>query len=193
MGLNPEVKMKMRCMKLFHAFLALSFLAVACRLPGMLPLTTLPDMETDAEAVLEILNNQGAVRLDALVEERYSEEEYSKPGTLTFTASVTNETPVYFGYGWCAVDEETLIQNFEHIDVRLYFNGELLGSDVVHTFSFTRPDGLLCGDFGVLLSNWEPGEYELQAVAAFDEQINDGLADYDAGDYVFLYNVTAGE
>jgi hypothetical protein len=168
---------------------------LACQLPGMIPLAraSQPDMETDAEALIEVLSGEDWVALQALTEEQYSQEDYSRPGILTFTADVTDDTPVYFSYGWCTVDEATLQQNFEHITVTLSLDGDELGSNVVHPLTFTQVTGLVCLDFGVLLSNWEPGEYELKAVATFDESINDGLADYDAGDYVFVYNVTVKE
>ena len=168
---------------------------LACQLPGMIPLTTQldVDMETDTERVIEVLNSPDWVALQSVVNEQYTEEDYSKPGTLTFTADVTNEQPVYFSYGWCTVDEATLQQNFEHITVTLTLDGNELADNVVHPLSFGQADGLVCLDFGVLLSNWELGEYELKAVATFDEVINDGLADYDAGDYVFVYNVTVSE
>ena len=92
--------------------------------------------------------------------------------------------------GWCAVDEETLRQNFEHIDVKLFINDNELGTDVVHNLTFTSQDNLLCLDFGVLILEWPAGEYKLEAVSTFNEKINDGLADYEAGDYIFVYNVT---
>ena len=34
------------------------------------------------------------------------------------------------------------------------------------------------------------GTYTLEAVSTFNETINDGIADYAAGDYIFVYNVT---
>jgi hypothetical protein len=40
------------------------------------------------------------------------------------------------------------------------------------------------------MSEWPDGTYTLEAVATFDEEINDGMADYPAGDYAFVYNVT---
>lgn len=168
---------------------------LACQLPGMIPLSkaSQPDMETDAEALIEVLNGEDWVPLQALAPEQYTEADYSKPGTLTFTAEVTDEQPVYFSYGWCAVDEETLQQNFEHIIVALSIDGDELGDNVVHPLSFTQSTGLVCLDFGVLFYNWEPGEYELKAVATFDETINDGMADYDEGEYVFVYTVTVKE
>jgi len=40
------------------------------------------------------------------------------------------------------------------------------------------------------MSDWPNGEYKLKAVATFKNKINDGMADFAAGDYVFEYNVT---
>ncbi len=168
---------------------------ISCLLPGMIPLESeptgpMPVMETNTDAVIETLNGTNWVRLDALVQEQYTEADFSKPGTLTFTATVTNDKPTYFSYGWCTVDEETLVQNFEHIIVKLYINGDELGNSVVHSLSSRRTDGLVCNEFGALLSDWPAGEYQLKVVAIFDQKINDGIADYQAGDYVFEYNVT---
>src|SRR4026207_1900863 len=81
-----------------------------------------PKMETNADKVIEILNAQGAVALQSLTSEKYTEEEFAKPGDLKFTAKVTNEKPVFFSYGWCAKDPTILQQNFGHIKVVLYFN-----------------------------------------------------------------------
>lgn len=168
---------------------------LACQLPGMIPLSVAsqPDMETSTEALIEVLNGEDWVALTALTKERYTAEDYARPGTLTFSAEVTNQKPVYFSYGWCTVDAETLQQNFEHIVVTLTLDGNEISGNKVHSLSFNSADGLVCADFGVLLSNWEAGEYELKAIATFDEKINDGLADYDAGDYVFVYNITVSE
>jgi hypothetical protein len=174
------------------------FLLLACLLPGMIPLNRepagpMPVMETNADKVIEVLNSKNYVRLEAFVQERYTKEDFSKPGTLTFTVRVPNDKPIFFSYGWCTTTEEILRQNFEHINVKLSINGDELGSDVIHPISFTRPDGLLCLNYGVLMTEWPAGEYDLEAAANFDEKINDGLADYEAGDYVFQYNVTIEE
>lgn len=130
--------------------------------------------------------------MEALAQEQYTED-LVKPGIRTFTVKITDEKPTYFGYGWCTTTEEILKQNFEHIKVKLYFNNDELGGDVVHPLSITRTDGLVCVDFGVLLSEWSNGEYRLKAIATFDDKINDGIADYAAGDYVFDYNVTVNK
>lgn len=172
---------------------------LSCLLPGMIPLDSEPEgrmpvMEEDTDKVIEVLQSEDRRFLSALVEEQYPDEDYARPVTLTFSADVSPEDlPVYFSYGWCATDEETLRQNFEHIDVRLSINGNELGEDVVHNLTYTSPTGMVCLDFGVLMTEWPAGEYKLEAVATFDESINDGVDDFDAGDYVFIYTVTVSE
>lgn len=175
--------------------IASGLLLTSCLLPGMIPLDRepagpTPVMEKNSEKVIEVLNSNNYVRLEAFAQERYTEEDFSKPGRLTFTIRLPNNKPVYFSYGWCTTTEEILTQNFEHIKVKLSINGKALGSDVVHPITLTRADGLVCLDYGVLMTEWPAGEYELEAAATFDEKINDGLADYAAGDYVFTYQVT---
>ena len=173
-------------------------LLLSCLLPGMIPLNRepagpMPTMEKNADNVIKVLTSNNYVRLEALAKEQYTEQDFAKPGTLTFTVNITDDQPTYFSYGWCAVDDATLQNNFQHIDVSLYFNDAKLGTDVVHTLSFTSANNLHCADFGVLLSDWPNGEYKLKAVATFNEKINDGMADYAAGDYVFEYNVTVAK
>ncbi|HET6596003.1 MAG TPA: hypothetical protein VFG81_10300 [Anaerolineales bacterium] len=186
-----------------------SFLLTSCLLPGMIPLNPestepaataepsgsalpegiLPAMETDSNAVLESLQAREGVYLASLAKERYSEAEANQPGTHTYTVNITDDTPTYFNYGWCTTTEEILRQNFEHIRIGLYINGEALSSNVVHPITY-QVDDMVCLDFVALLSNWPNGEYQLRSVATFDEQINDGKADFEAGDYIYEYNVT---
>lgn len=171
-----------------------TFIMMSCMLPGMISRNTEPEgpmpvMETDTDKVLEVLSGTEWQPLQALAPEQYTEEDYAKPGTLTYNATITENLPTYFSYGWCAVDEDTLRQNFEHIQIKLYINDEEFPADAVHTLSFTSSTGLLCLDFGALMSDWPEGEYKLEAIATFDETINDGLGDYAAGDYIFIYNV----
>jgi len=177
------------------AIIISAILVMSCLLPGMIPLTResnvpMPTMEKNTDTVIEVLSGRDWQPLQGLAQEQYTEEDFARPGTLTFTVNIADNKPTYFNYGWCAVDEETLRQNFEHMDVRLYVNDDELGTDVVHNLTFTSPDNLLCLDFGVLILEWPVGEYKLEAVATFKEKINDGLADFEAGDYVFVYNVT---
>jgi hypothetical protein len=199
----------------FVLLIASALSLTSCLLPGMIPLNpeatatpepagtaepqassapseSMPAMETDSNVVLESLRAQEGVYLGSLAEERYSEEEANQPGTHTYTVEITDDQPTYFNYGWCTTTEEILEQNFEHIKIGLYFNGEPLGSDVVHPITYELND-MVCLDFVALLSNWPNGEYQLTAVATFDEKINDGVADFEAGEYIYQYNVTVDQ
>jgi hypothetical protein len=173
-------------------------LLISCLLPGMIPLnrtptSPIPTMEKDGNKVIEVLTNNNYVRLETLAKEQYTEQDFAKPGTLTFTVNITDEKPTYFSYGWCAVDDTTLQNNFQHIQVSLSLNGQKLGNDVVHSLAFTSANNLHCADFGVLVTDWPNGEYKLEAIATFKDKINDGMSDYAAGDYVFDYNVTVNK
>jgi hypothetical protein len=78
----------------------------------------------------------------------------------------------------------------QHINVKLYFNDSELGKDVIQNLAYKSPDNLSCADFGVLTSEWTDGEYKLKAVATFEQKINDGISNYEPGDYIFEYDVT---
>jgi hypothetical protein len=175
-----------------------ALLITACMLPGMIPLKStptgpMPKMETDANAVIKVLSGKDWHYLQALAKEQYSDADSAKPGTLTYTVNVTENLPVYFVYGWCAVDDKTLQANLEHIKVKLYFNNEELGKDVVQHLAYKTQNNMSCLDYGVLMSDWPNGEYKLKAVATFDQKINDGISDYAPGDYIFEYNVTVNK
>jgi hypothetical protein len=177
---------------------AMGLLMISCLLPGMIPLKStpagpMPKLETDANQMLTVLQGKDWQYLEALAKEQYSQEDFAKPGTLKYTVTIADNQPVYFNYGWCAVDETTLKQNFEHIHVKMYINGEELGKDVVHQLSYASQDKMVCLDHGVLTSDWPEGTYDLKAVATFDEKINDGIADYEPGDYIFEYKVTVNK
>lgn len=155
------------------------------------PAGPLPRMETDRDTVVQSLQGQEGVYLTALAKERYTSEDSAQPGTLTYTVEITDERPTYFTYGWCTTTEEILLQNFEHIKIGFYLNGRGLGREVVHVVpSQSQTNNMVCLNFVTVLTDWPAGEYQLAAVVTFQEKINDGIADFEAGDYIYEYNVT---
>jgi len=167
----------------------------ACLLPGMIPLSSanLPKAEKDVDTVINVLYGNDWVSLQSLTVEQYTEDEISRPGTLSYTAKVTNEVPVYFNYSWCTTTEEILQQNFEHIKIALMVNDVTLGNSDVHFLSYSLTNGWVCNDVGALLSDWSEGTFHLKTIVTFDEAINDGMADYRAGDYISEFTVTVDE
>jgi hypothetical protein len=160
--------------------------------PPAAPAGSMPTMEKDIDAVIESLQAKEGVYLAALAKEKYSDAESDQPGTLTYTVALTDDRPTYLNYGWCTTTEEILLQNFEHIKLAFYFNGNVLGRDVVHAIP-SQVNDMICLNFVTLLSNWPEGEYQLRAVVIFEENINDGVADFEAGEYIYEYNVTVNK
>lgn len=189
--------MKVKTQKRLWLFLLAGLFTLSCKalssLPANLPVSSLPEMEKNGDAVLNTLKGENWYALSQYVDETYTDEEMAKPGTFKYTAKIKNDKPIYFSYGWCATTEEILKQNYQHIKVELFYDGKQLGNDVVHTFSYTTTDGMVCGEFGVLFLKIPAGTYRIEAVATFDEKINDGLSDYAAGEYFYEYHVTAQE
>jgi hypothetical protein len=183
--------------KRLSLFLLLSLTVLSCKAAESLslrfPSGALPEMETDAQAVVDTLGGDNWYMLGVFAEEQYAEENLTKPGVMRYTVQIKNDKPTYFNYGWCTTTAEILEQNYEHIRVELFFNGKRLGSDVVHTLTYNTPDGMFCGDYGVLFKKLPAGDHRIEAVATLDEEINDGITDYEAGEYYYEYNVSVAE
>lgn len=178
-------------------FLLVGLVTLSCKALGSVPLNfpsgSLPEMEKNADAVIKVLSGNDWYMLSAFAQEQYTQEELSKPGTSKYTVKIKNDKPTYFNYGWCTTTEEILKENYQHISVELFFDGKQLSNDVVHTYTYNTSDGMYCGDFGVLFLKIPAGTYRIEAVATFDKKINDGLSDYDAGEYFYEYHVTVEE
>ncbi len=127
--------------------------------------------------------------LEELARERYTEEDLAAPGTFTYTVSLTdrNQT-VIWGYAWCATTTEILDQNFEQIELQFVLDGKEVALEKLRKDDLPTGE-LQCRLYYAALSDWTPGEHRLTITAAFKSVINDGHADYEAGEYVFDYMV----
>ena len=149
----------------------------------------MPNIETDLSNMLSVLQSGNFSYLASLASEQYDASAYTVPGSLVFNATFPSSQTIYLNYGWCAKDLATLQDNLQHISTYFSFNGQQIPMEYVNTLS-TESNGLPCSNTGLLLSGWAPGTYQLQVKASFDSQINDGSADYPAGDYISEYTVT---
>jgi hypothetical protein len=150
----------------------------------------MPDVETDPDAMLATLQSGEAGYFEAFAVEKYSDKDFAQPGTVTFTVAIPADQKIFFNYGWCAENKDTLKQNLEHIDLKMFFNGEEIPGEYILPLSSAQDNGWECAHGGMLLSGWKPGKYDFRIVATFDQKINDGSVDYDAGDYILEYDVT---
>lgn len=129
----------------------------------------------------------GTSFLEDLAREKYDSADYA-PGTRTYTIQLPETDSVIWAYYWCATSTDILDQNFENIDLKFVLDGDEISVD-----KFKRDDlensGQQCRIYYTALSKWPAGEHHLSTTVTFKTSINDGTADYKAGDYISEYSV----
>jgi C-terminal processing protease CtpA/Prc len=139
--------------------------------------------QSEAEAALR----SGTAFLEDMAREKHNASEFAQPGTITYTVQLPASEPLIWAYAWCAKDTHTLQQNFGHIELKFVLDGE----DVTGQMSTTdlQSNGQQCRLVFTELNDWPAGEHHLSTTATFTAKINDGTADYAAGDYILDYTV----
>ena len=126
--------------------------------------------------------------VEDLAREQYESADFGVPGTLTYTIPIQKEETLVWMYAWCTSTQEVLTQNFENIEVKFTLNGEDLALDSLKQEELEN-GGQWCRLYYTALSKWPAGEHKLSIATTFTTPINDGSADYEAGNYVLEYNV----
>ncbi len=140
----------------------------------------------EAEGVLR----SGIDFLEDKAREKPDSEDFAKPGTVNYTVAITKpEKPIAWAYGWCATDQNTLEDNFKHIELTFTLDGTVVDADQLATIDYQTRGGLSCRLVYVVLKDWPAGEHHLTIKATFTQPINDGQDDYPAGDYILDYQV----
>jgi len=91
-------------------------------------------------------------------------------------------------YAWCATSTEILKQNLENIELKFELDGEEIPLETFKQDELEN-SGQQCKLYYTALSNWPEGEHHLSTTATYTSSINDGTADYEAGNYVLDYAV----
>jgi C-terminal processing protease CtpA/Prc len=137
----------------------------------------------DAESAL----TGGTAFLEDAAREQYEPAVFAAPGVVTYSVPLSDDSAIW-GYAWCALDSETLAANFEDIQLNFELNGEAVPLDDMLTFE-VESGGQQCRLVYTALSDWPAGEHHLTTTATFTSALNDGSADYEAGEYVLDYTV----
>jgi hypothetical protein len=149
----------------------------------------MPEVETDFGKMVGKLQSGNYAYFENFASENYDASVTIRPGTRVYTVSFSPNETIFLQYSWCAREEGTLQANMQHITTSFYFNDQSIPAEYVTTLS-TQSEDWECANAGMLLSGWQPGVYRFRVVANFNEKINDGESDYEAGDYISEYNVT---
>lgn len=130
--------------------------------------------------------------LEALAEEDYSNDELAEVGrAFPFTIELPGDLPVLWVYGWCTTTFEILEQNLSVMELEFSVNGTPVDVGQFEAFEEQAEDGV-CRYFAAEVFAWPPGSTTtLQTKVIFSEPLNDGFADYEAGEQTFIYTVSA--
>ncbi len=146
-----------------------------------------PEIASPADASSAF--SAGTKFLEDLAREKYQSSDYARPGTLTFTIPLSQDQKLMWLYAWCTTSTEVLDQNFQNIKLKFTLDGKDVPLDQLQEEKDLENNGQHCRLYYTALSNWPAGEHHLSTTATFTAPINDGSADYAAGDYVLDYGV----
>ncbi|MGB8981664.1 MAG: S41 family peptidase [Anaerolineales bacterium] len=131
-------------------------------------------------------------QLEAKAREQYDASDFARPGTVAYSVVLNKPEPLIWLYAWCATTQDVLEENFNNIELKFALDGEDVPLSQLATGDVPN-NGQQCRIYFTALSDWPAGEHHLSTTAAFTKSINDGTADYEAGDYVLDYTVYVQE
>lgn len=150
-----------------------------------------PTVGTPREA--RVAQAEGVPFMEELAPERYSYEDLNTVGArLTYTLQVDDRaTQLLWGANWCATTRAILRDNLAKMEYEFRINGTPVDMAAFDAADGRSSDGLECRYLTAVVYDWPSGTTTLELQLTFTEAVNDGQADYPAGDQIFTYEVTA--
>ena len=150
------------------------------------PAASAPTIDTISQS--QTIASSGAPQLEDKAAEQYQPSDFAKPGTLTYTVSLSSTDQVLWAYGWCTTTTDILNTNLKSIQLKFMLDGQNIPVSDFATLDGPQ-NGQQCHESYVALSNWPVGQHHIITTATFTSKINDGTSDYAPGDYVLDYTV----
>jgi hypothetical protein len=110
----------------------------------------------------------------------------SSPEHAIYEGSWYVQQPAIFSIGWCAIDEVTLNQNLQVIQMSLEIDGRTLEPEIMFEDEFRDTD-LACRSSRTVVEFLEPGEHRLVWTTSYPEPVFDGWQTLEAGTYINEY------
>ncbi|MBL8055843.1 MAG: hypothetical protein JNK29_04050 [Anaerolineales bacterium] len=130
--------------------------------------------------------------LEEAAAETYAPEDLDRSGArATYTIQLdTSDTPLLWGFGWCAADPDILAQNLDAMRFEFSVDGESVDLALFDMVEGLNDNDQACRLYRAVVYNWPAGDTTLETRVTFVSDVNDGLSDYPAGDMLFTYVVT---
>ncbi len=140
-------------------------------------------------ALSEAELNKGTQFLEDRARESYSTAEMAELNrTFSYTVTLSQSEPLMWAWGWCATTQEILEENFSAIELSLAVNNQPVSLDGLLKLDYPS-NGLSCRAYLAAITDWKGGENHVVNTVTFSRTINDGTAEYQAGQQVFDYGV----
>ncbi len=150
------------------------------------PAASAPTIDTISQS--QAAAASGVSTLEQKASEQYQASDFAKPGTLTYTPTLSVTDQVLWAYGWCATTTDILNTDLKSIQLKFTLDGKDVPANDFATIDGSQ-NGQQCHTWYAALTNWPVGQHHLTTTATFTNKINDGTSDYAAGDYVLDYTV----
>lgn len=110
------------------------------------------------------------------------------PGHFTYEVSFSTSDTIAIQLGWCASSQAILNDNWNNIHYTLAIDGYSVDLGTQAAF-FSRPSTSIgpCNIYRTFVSNWSNGYHAISYTLTMLADLNDGVGDYAAGDYVYDY------
>jgi C-terminal processing protease CtpA/Prc len=128
--------------------------------------------------------------LEEKARERYDEQMLlDTSATFPYTLVLAESEPLFWAWGWCAQDEEILLDNFSKIQIQFSLNGQDVPLDQFADIDYTSNDDQSCRVYFAQVTDFVGGEHELVTTVTFASAVNDGKETYPPGRQTFEYNI----
>lgn len=116
----------------------------------------------------------------------------TSPDRRTYHASADRGLPILVSLGWCTTTQPILDENWAKMKYSLTINGSPV--DLQRQFALRSSTDSVnigpCYTYDGYTTGWSPGEHRVVWTQTIFEDLNDGLSDYAAGDYVMEWVLT---
>jgi len=142
-----------------------------------------------AEEVERAIEDKDIFYLEGYAFDRpYSFPEINQPGDIyIYEINVTRALNVLWDYGWCTTTTKILDENFAQMKIEFLVNGTPVSKDHLAITEYQREDDGYCRSYTALVTDWPPGQHQLETRITFLQPTDDGWNLYPAGMHMFKY------
>ena len=115
-------------------------------------------------------------------------DEVDGPGNYRWETSFPYGTPALLSTGWCASDQNTLVQNWSHMEFELEVDGYKID---ISSFTFDRrvESGGVCYALSGVVDGLDKGMHSYKWTQRINRSINDGRENYPPGEYIYEFEL----